>query len=65
MKTKVFLENWGQSHEELCSNLGYDINDSDDLIMIDYFMYEDYWIPISSSLYTKSEQNFANKLRLS
>lgn len=65
METEKFLEKWGQSHEELCSNLDYDINDSDDLIMIDYFMYNDVWIPINSSYYTNSEQKFANKLRLS
>ena len=53
-----FVEKWGQSHEEICTNLGYDLEDSDDLLMVDYFFdaLSQVWIPKISSLYTKKEQ---------
>jgi hypothetical protein len=61
-----FCQEWGQSHEELCANLGYDEETADDLLMVDYFFYfnENCWLPISSSLYTAEEQELANELRL-
>jgi hypothetical protein len=61
-----FCQEWGQSHEELCANLGYNEETSDDIIMLDYFFYfnENCWLPISSSLYTEEEQELANELRL-
>lgn len=67
MKSKVekFIEDWGQTHEEVCANLGYDENTSDDVIMLDYFWdaLSEVWLPISSSLYSKQEQKIANELR--
>ena len=62
---KEFIKNWGQTHEEICSNLGYDEDDSDDLLMVDYFFHEksQVWFPKCSSLYTPEEQKFANNLQ--
>jgi hypothetical protein len=61
-----FCEEWGQSHETICANLGYDEESADDLLAVDYFFYfnENCWLPISSSLYTAEEQELANELRL-
>lgn len=62
---KEYIENWGQTTEEICANLGYNIEDSDDLLMIDYFydsLY-DVWLPKSSSMYSKDEQEIADDLR--
>lgn len=61
-----FCRKWGQSHEEICANLGYDEESADDLLMVDYFFYFDGggWLPISSSLYTAEEQELANELKL-
>ena len=60
-----FINEWGQSHEEICANLGYDENDADDLLMIDYFFHEEsqQWFPKNSSLYGIEEQHFADKLK--
>ncbi len=67
MKSKVekFVEDWGQTTEEICSNLGYDTEDSDDLLMIDYFWdaLDEVWLPKQSSLYSKQEQKIADNLR--
>jgi hypothetical protein len=60
-----FVEDWGQTHEEICSNLGYDSETSDDLLMEDYFFDDlsQVWIPKISSLYTEEEQKIADELR--
>ena len=59
-----FIADWGQTTEEICTNLGYDLEDSDDLLMIDYFYdsLEEVWLPKISSLYTKKEQKIADEL---
>jgi hypothetical protein len=66
MKSQVenFVENWGQSHKELCSNLNYDTETSDDIIMLDYFwdVLDEVWLPKQSTLYSKKEQKIANEL---
>ena len=64
-KVEKFIEDWGQTTEEICTNLGYDLEDSDDLLMVDYFYNSssDVWIPKSSSLYSKAEQDIADKLK--
>ncbi len=61
---KEFIENWGQTTEEICANLGYDTEDSDDLLTIDYFYDSLYnvWLPKSNSMYSKDEQEIADKL---
>ena len=61
-----FLDRWGQLTDEVCAELGYDEETSDDLLMIDYFYYEPkkYWIPKISIMYTPREQSIADYLRL-
>ena len=59
-----FKENWGQSHVEICSNLEYDEDDSDDLLVDDYFWIESdkIWINRHASFFTEREQEIANLL---
>ena len=66
-KVEKFVEKWGQTTEEICTNLGYDLEDSDDLLMVDYFYdsLSNVWLPKTSSLYTKQEQKIADELRYS
>ena len=60
-----FINEWGQTHEEICGNLGYDENDSDDLLVDDYFYHEEsqQWSPKNSSMYSAEEQALADELR--
>ena len=64
-KVEQFVKKWGQTTEEICTNLGYDLEDSDDLLMVDYFYdrLSNVWLPKISSLYTKQEQKIADQLR--
>ena len=60
-----FIDEWGQTHDEICANLGYDVDGSDDLLMVDYF-WDDHnkrWYPTISSLYTKRDQVIADYMR--
>lgn len=61
-----FKKDWGQSHDEICANLEYDKDASEDLLMLDYFWLDDtkQWYPKSSSSYTEREQEIADLLRL-
>lgn len=61
---KEFKQNWGQSHSEICANLGYD-NDCDDILMEDYFwVAEDkMWYNKCASMFTEREQEIADYLR--
>jgi len=58
-------EDWGQTHEEICSNLGYDEEDSDDLLMDDYFwdQEDEKWYNKHSSTMTEEEEKIADFLR--
>ena len=58
-----FINEWGQTHEEICSNLGYDVETSDDLLVDDYFFHEktNKWLPKDSSMYSDAEQLFADE----
>lgn len=60
-----FINEWGQSHEEICANLGYDEETSDDLLVDDYFFHEEsqQWFPKHSSMYSAEEQAFADELK--
>ena len=60
-----FKEEWGQSHSEICSNLGYSKRGSDELLIIDYFWIEKMkqWYPKNNSCYTEREQEIADYLR--
>lgn len=64
-KVEQFIEKWGQTTEEICTKLGYDLEGSDDLLMVDYFYdgVSNVWLPKTSSLYTKQEQKIADELR--
>lgn len=64
-KVQEFVERWGQTTEEICSNLGYDAESSDDLLMVDYFydVADNVWLPKVSSLYSKAEQKISDDLR--
>jgi hypothetical protein len=63
-EVEKFIENWGQTTEEICANLGYDLEDSDDLLLVDYFydVLSNVWLPKQSVLYSKREQKIANDL---
>lgn len=60
-----FKKDWGQAHQEICANLEYDEDTSEDLLMVDYFWLDDtkQWYPKSSSFYTEREQEIADLLR--
>jgi hypothetical protein len=60
-----FKKNWGQSHNEICTNLDYDLKGSDDLLMVDYFWLEStkQWYPKYNSMYSEREQEIADYLR--
>jgi hypothetical protein len=62
---REFKKNWGQSHSELCSELGYSKRDSDDIIMLDFFWIEEdkKWYNKCASLFTEREQAIADYLR--
>jgi hypothetical protein len=61
-----FKKEWGQSHSEICSCLGYDESDSDDILMLDYFWIEadKIWCNKNASGFTEREQDIADYLRL-
>lgn len=61
-----FLDKWGQTHGEICSCLGYDEDDSDDLIMgDDYFWYEEkqLWCNKGASGFEGKDELIADYLR--
>jgi len=62
---QAYQKEWGQSHLEICSNLGYSKKGSDDLLIIDYFWIEKkkQWYPKCNSCYTEREQEIADYLR--
>ena len=59
-----FKDEWGQYHDEICSELGYDGADASDALMEDYFWLpiEQKWYPICSSMYSEREQAIADYL---
>lgn len=61
-----FKENWGQSHEEICSCLEYDEEGSDDLLKDDYFWIDEdqIWCNKSASGFEGKDQEIADFLRL-
>lgn len=61
----MFKEEWGQSHEEICSNLGYDEDSADDLLKDNYFWdaEDEIWLNKDSSLFTKRDKQIADYLR--
>lgn len=60
-----FLDNWGQTHEEICSCLGYDEDSADDLLRDDYFWYEEkqLWCNKGASGFEGKDELISNYLR--
>lgn len=62
-----FKEEWGQSHSEICSALGYSKkhSESDDLLMLDFFWIkaDRTWYNKNASMFTPREQQIADYLR--
>ena len=53
---------WGQTHEELCANLGYDENESDDLIMLDYVWDESGQVWLTKNVDDENEQEIIDNI---
>lgn len=62
---KAFKEAWGQTHSEICANLGYSKKGSDDLLMDEYFWIEadKKWYNKEASGFTEREEEIADYLR--
>jgi hypothetical protein len=60
---KDFLNEWGQTHDELCTNLELNPKTSDDIIMLDFFWFQNLWIPKENSFYTKKELKIVEKIK--
>ncbi len=62
---EIFIDTWGQSTEDICVELGYDLENSDDLLMVDFLYNNTYkvWLPKHSSFYSDEEQKIADQLR--
>jgi hypothetical protein len=60
---KDFLNEWGQTHQELCDNLELDPKTSDDIIMLDFFWFQNLWIPKENSLYTEKDLKIVEKIK--
>ena len=65
-KIKEFITEWGQSNEEVCTELGYDEDDdgSDEMLIGDgYIWFERYqkWFPKSSSMYDQEDEKHSHK----
>lgn len=60
-----FKDEWGQTHDEICAELGYDEEDSSELLIGDYFWIEadQKWYPKCASTYSEREQAIADYLR--
>lgn len=56
---ETFLESWGQTHNTICANLGYEVEGSESLLMEDYF-----WLPIQEVWCNKSSSMFEGKDQL-
>lgn len=60
-----FKEDWGQTHDEICSNLEYDVNDADDLLKVDFFWNEEskLWLNKNASGFEGDDQMVADYLK--
>lgn len=66
VEIEEFKQKWGQTHNDVCDELGYNRKTSDDLLMLDFFWIEEdkKWYNKEASLFTPREQAIANYLRL-
>lgn len=64
-KVNKFKEDWGQTHSEVCANLGYDEEGSDELLMEDFFWHEkdQKWYNKEASSFTTEEEIIAQWLK--
>jgi len=64
MTNEEFIYKWGQSDEEIASELGYDIEELTELLQGDYYWLPDYqvWIPSSCSLYTAEDEEMVDQI---
>lgn len=60
---KQFKKDWGQEQGEVCSELGYDEEDADDLLVDDFFWMDGLWLNKEASGFTDREQEIADYLR--
>lgn len=62
---KQFKKDWGQEHSEICSCLGYDEEGSEDLLMDDYFWYEEsqLWLNKHASGFSERDKKIADHLK--
>lgn len=62
-----FFDDWGQTHDEICSCLGYDEEGSDDLLTDDYFWVQKryLWCNKEASGFTERDKEIADYLRFS
>ena len=61
-----FVDEWGQTHDEICSELGYDDDGADEMILGDgYFWLERFqkWFPDCSSMYDELDQMIVEYLK--
>ena len=60
-----FYDSWGQTHSEICSCLGYDEDDSDDLLMDGYFWdgNVNLWCNSEASGFTERDKEIADYLK--
>lgn len=64
-----FKDEWGQYHDEICAELGYDPKDagSSEMVLGDGYFWlddEEKWYPECSSMYSEREQAIADYLRV-
>jgi hypothetical protein len=64
-EVETFMESWGQTHNTICSNLGYEVEGSESLLMDDYFWLptQELWCNKSSSMFEGKDQLIADYLR--
>jgi len=61
-----YIDEWGQTHDEICAELGYDDDGADEMILGDgYFWLERFqkWFPDCTSMYGKVDQIIADYLK--
>jgi hypothetical protein len=62
-----FIDEWGQTQDEICEELGYDDDGANEMIIGDgYVWLEKYqkWFPKCSSMYSAREQAIIDFLRI-
>ena len=59
-----FKKDWGQTHEEICANLGVPTDGSDELLMDDYFWIpnDEIWCNKHATFFTEREEEIADFL---